>query len=141
MGAGLPNVAISDMQLHAPTRIARAFTHGRSMWEIPLDDLTDVTEHATTPSVFSLAQNYPNPFNPSTIISFDLMQPSPALLRVYDAAGRTVATLVDENLPAGKHSISWHGKNASGDPVSSGVYFYRLDVSGRGEMKKMALIR
>ncbi|MFN0159309.1 MAG: FlgD immunoglobulin-like domain containing protein [Bacteroidota bacterium] len=141
MGSGFPNVAISDMQLHATTRIARAFTHGRSMWEIGLDQLTDIAETQTRPLEFTLSQNYPNPFNPSTAIPFALTRSSHTRLLIYDAAGRSVATLVDDVLPAGEHSVSWNARTSAGMPVSSGVYFYRLTVQGRHEIKKMILMR
>lgn len=138
MGAGLPNAAVSDMQLHAPTRIARAFTHGRSMWEINLDDLvsTSVAAGNETPADFRLDQNYPNPFNPGTAIPFTLLRNARVRLVVYDAAGREVRVLVDEALSAGAYSTTWHGGNAA-----SGVYFYRLEVGERHEVKKMTLLR
>lgn len=137
MGAGLPNAAVSDMQLHAPTRIARAFTHGRSMWEINLEELvTGVAMQETPPGSFTLLQNYPNPFNPSTVIPFVLAESRHVRLAIYDVTGREVSVLLDERLPAGRHSASWHGATAA-----AGVYFYRLDMEGRSEVKKMVLLR
>ena len=96
------------------------------------------------PKTFSLEQNYPNPFNPSTAISYQL--PAKAgtafkvMLRVYDILGRQVATLVNEEKPAGVYKAEW---NAS---VPSGVYFYRLEAVGRDgamfvETKRMLLVR
>lgn len=144
MGTGLPNVAISDMQIHAPTRIALAFTHGRSMWEISLDELTGVetTRGGDVPVSFELGQNYPNPFNPATIIPYRLTRESHVRLSVYDAVGREVKTLIDERVSAGRYTISWDGRNAKGDAVSSGVYFYTMNIEGvNKQSRKMIVLR
>ncbi|UCH83662.1 MAG: M6 family metalloprotease domain-containing protein [Candidatus Latescibacterota bacterium] len=89
----------------------------------------------------SLGQNYPNPFNPTTRIDFSLPERSHVSIVVYDPAGRQVMTLVDDVRPAGVNNITWNGKNASGDPVSSGVYFYRLTSAKRVLTRKMILLR
>ncbi len=144
MGTGLPNVAISDMHLHAPTRIVRAFTHGRSMWQINIDSLaiTGVAEGQDVPTTFELAQNYPNPFNPATTIAYQISSQAAIQLVVYDAAGKEVRTLIDETIPAGRHSVSWDGKNQSGSSVASGFYFYRMIVGGAVQQtRKMLLIK
>jgi photosystem II stability/assembly factor-like uncharacterized protein len=143
MGANLPNAAVSDMQLHAPTRIARAFTHGRSMWEINLDDLvvTNVAGQGEVPARFSLAQNYPNPFNPATTIAYEVPVQGTVTLIVYDAAGREVRTLVDGTIAAGSYSVTWDGRNQAGDLVASGVYLYRLVVGNEMKTRKMLLAR
>jgi hypothetical protein len=88
------------------------------------------------PTVFSLAQNYPNPFNPATQIEFGLPAPSRVELTVYNVLGQTVATLVNGDMPAGNHTITWDGSS-----VSSGVYFYRLTTNGFVETKKMMLLK
>ena len=88
------------------------------------------------PSAYSLGQNYPNPFNPMTTITFALPSKSFVSLKVFDALGRDVATLVSEELPAGTYSQQW---NAPGFP--SGVYFYRLQASSTIETKKLILLR
>jgi hypothetical protein len=131
MGTGLPNAAVSDMQLHAPTRIVRAFTHGRSMWQINIDELTavEVAQHKNLPVTFDLLQNYPNPFNPNTIIGYQLSREATVQLVVHDVSGKEVRTLVDGIIRAGQHSVSWNGTGQSGTVVSSGVYFCRLTVS------------
>jgi photosystem II stability/assembly factor-like uncharacterized protein len=144
MGTGLPNVAVSDMQLHQPTRIARAFTHGRSAWQISLDSLviTDVAEETSQPTAFELAQNYPNPFNPNTTIAYSLSKEADVRLTVFDVEGKQVRTLVSERIPAGNNSVTWDGRNGEGSTVSSGVYFYRLVVAGsRQLMRKMLLLK
>jgi hypothetical protein len=96
------------------------------------------------PSGFVLNQNYPNPFNPTTTISYTLPIHSSVSINIFDALGRNVATLVNEEKPAGKHEIQFNAKN-----LSSGIYFYRIQVrhiSGGPsavltETKKLVLLR
>jgi hypothetical protein len=93
------------------------------------------------PQVFTLSQNAPNPFNPSTVISFSVVSAAPSRLAVYDALGREVAVLVDGFMQAGNHEVRWNGRDSNGNPVSSGVYLYRLEAGGKAETKKMMLVR
>jgi hypothetical protein len=88
------------------------------------------------PTAFKLFQNYPNPFNPSTKISWQSTVGSWQTLKVYDVLGREVATLVNEEKPAGIYEIEF---NAS--ELSSGIYFYKLQTHDFSETKKMILIR
>jgi subtilisin-like proprotein convertase family protein len=88
------------------------------------------------PSGFALYNNYPNPFNPATKIKFDLPQSSYVKLVVYDALGREVKVLINEQLRAGTYETDW---NASNNP--SGVYFYRFTSSEYVETKKMILLK
>jgi len=81
------------------------------------------------PSEFSLSQNYPNPFNPNTVISYQLPVTSKVTLKVYDIIGREVATLVNEEKPAGTHEIKFTVGQDSSPDIASGVYFYQLLVS------------
>ncbi|MCK9409809.1 MAG: T9SS type A sorting domain-containing protein, partial [Bacteroidetes bacterium] len=73
------------------------------------------------PTVYSLNQNYPNPFNPSTTISFGLPEESMVTLKIFDALGREITTLVQNQLSAGNYQYLW---NASG--LSSGMYMYKI---------------
>ena len=144
MGTGLPNVVIDDMRLHQPTRIIRAFTHGRSMWQLSIDSLvtTGVSEQAHLPTGFSLAQNYPNPFNPSTTIVFSTSRQDRVQLTIYDGEGKEVRTLVNSQISPGTHTILWDGHNSEGNPVGSGVYYCRILVGGAGQLtKRMVLLR
>ncbi|MBM2841390.1 MAG: Por secretion system C-terminal sorting protein [Bacteroidetes bacterium] len=103
-------------------------------------------ENPPLPEVYSLSQNYPNPFNPTTVIRFALPQASEVTLNVYDLLGRRVTTLVDGEQSAGYHSVEWNGTNSSGNKISSGVYFYRIEArSGGGihfaSLKKMLILK
>ena len=93
------------------------------------------------PSSFALAGNYPNPFNPSTTIAFSLPEEGEANLAVYDLSGRLVKVLIKERLTAGRHTVQWQGRNASGAMVASGVYIYCLRYNNRELAGKMLLLR
>ncbi len=100
------------------------------------DSLTAVTENNKIPNDFILYNNYPNPFNPATTISYFLNKNSNVTLKVYDVLGKEISVLVNDNLPAGKHKYKF-----SGNGLSSGVYFYQIDVSGKIKTGKMILIK
>ena len=94
-------------------------------------------ERADIPDQFRLLPNYPNPFNPVTTLSYDIPQISPVQLRVYDALGRQVATLVKrENHPAGNFTITFDASQ-----LSSGIYYSRLESQGQSRIQKMLLIK
>jgi hypothetical protein len=85
-------------------------------------------------SSFSLEQNYPNPFNPSTSISYTMPVSGQVTIKVLDLLGKEVATLVNDQKSAGTYTIYFNGVDASGAPVASGTYMYRMDVtSAKGE--------
>jgi hypothetical protein len=83
-----------------------------------------------------LEQNYPNPFNPSTTIHFSVPSSEFVTLKVFDVLGNEVATLVNEEQPAGNYEIEF-----SPAGLSSGIYFYKLHAGSFVETKKMILIR
>ncbi len=88
------------------------------------------------PAQFSLSQNYPNPFNPVTKINFAVSKAGIVTLKIYDAAGKEVSTLVNQNLSAGTYDYSFNASN-----LPSGVYFYSLVAGDFKETKKMMLIK
>jgi hypothetical protein len=88
-----------------------------------------------------LEQNVPNPFNPSTRIEFTLLHAGLAALRIYDATGRLVTTLVDRDLPAGRHGVTWDGLNSRQQRVATGVYFYQLRSERTVETRSMVLLK
>ena len=81
-------------------------------------------------------QNYPNPFNPVTKIDFALQKAGFVSLKVYDYIGREISLLVSKEMDQGAHSVTF---DASG--LSSGVYFYRLEVNGFTQTKKMTFVK
>ncbi|KAF0139460.1 MAG: FG-GAP repeat protein [Stygiobacter sp.] len=106
------------------------------------NDLTDVEEEIEIlPSSFTLSQNYPNPFNPSTVISYQLPKQSRVQIKIYDAIGNEIRSLIDEEKSAGKYNILWDSRNNYGTRVSSGVYFYKITADGFAQTKKMVLMK
>ena len=90
------------------------------------------------PRMLRLEQNYPNPFNAETIIRYALPHPARVRLVIYNALGRHVQTLVDQEQVAGPYSVIWDGR----DEVSTGTYFYRLEVDEEcREVRRMLLLR
>ena len=116
--------------------------------DLSLEGLVDVKEiiNNQSPPVYILKQNYPNPFNPTTKISWQSPVGSWQTLKVYDVLGNEVATLVDEYKPAGSYEVEFSavGGSASGGDayyLSSGVYFYKIQVGEYVSVKKMILLR
>ena len=93
------------------------------------------------PGYAALGANYPNPFNPSTTIPFTLARRGHVSLRVHDAAGRTIAILIDGEQPAGTNSVTWDGRSDAGQPVASGVYFVRMVTESGGFTRKLVLVK
>ncbi len=91
---------------------------------------------AEHPETFTLAQNYPNPFNPTTTIRFSLGQRQKVTLKVFDLLGREVATLINNQLNAGEHAVTFKAKN-----LPSGVYVYRLQAGRFVQQRKMILMK
>ena len=89
----------------------------------------------------TLEQNHPNPFNPSTTIAYTIEETSNVVVGIYDAAGTLVTRLKAGEQPAGRHEMTWNGADASGRPVGSGVYFYRLETNGGAGARKMVLLK
>jgi hypothetical protein len=103
----------------------------------------EVEVDLSLPQSFSLEQNYPNPFNPVTKIKYTIpnvtlsgVEGSRVIFKVYDIIGNEVATLVNENKPAGNYEVTFGAKN-----LSSGTYFYKLQAESFTETKKMVLIK
>lgn len=91
---------------------------------------------------YGLLQNMPNPFNPATTIRYVLARTGMVDLQVWNARGQLVRTLVRSQQPAGWNEVTWLGDDDNGNPVASGVYFYRLGVDGMGwQTRKMVLLR
>ena len=90
---------------------------------------------------FHLGQNYPNPFNPETWIPYQLAAAAPVTLFIYDATGRRVHVEIVGHRRAGAHTAYWDGRNASGEPVASGIYFYTIEAGHFRATRKMFIQR
>jgi hypothetical protein len=100
------------------------------------DDLAEFKTQTNYPTEFALDQNFPNPFNPTTNIAYAIPSDSRVTLKVYSSLGQEIATLVDENMTAGRYVATW---NANG--IASGTYFYRMQAGSTVLTKKMMVLR
>ncbi len=135
-GGGLdeaPNMQIPAQFAVRSTEQAMALE--KSLFDA-LGGMAPDTKPRPLPLKHRLYQNFPNPFNPTTQIMFDLIEAGDVKLTVYDILGREVGTLLSEHREAGRHTFEF---NAAA--LSSGVYFYRLDVNGFSDVKKMLLMK
>ncbi|NWF50916.1 MAG: T9SS type A sorting domain-containing protein [Ignavibacteriaceae bacterium] len=99
--------------------------------------ITSVEDNRSTSlSDYSLQQNYPNPFNPSTSIQYSIGSSQFVTLKVFDVLGKEVATLVNEEKPAGSHQVTFDARE-----LASGIYLYRLSANSFTETKKLILIK
>ncbi|MBC8345599.1 MAG: Ig-like domain-containing protein, partial [Candidatus Marinimicrobia bacterium] len=96
---------------------------------------------ASIPETFALNQNYPNPFNPTTTITFSLPVPSHVNLSVYNVLGQKVMTIEKGWMNMGMHQALWNGRDAQGNAVSSGLYFYSLEAENFRQVKKMIFMK
>ena len=132
-------LAITDGQIET------VLTAGMEM-ELDSGDRELTVSLRPLPKVTQLLQNYPNPFNPETWIPYQLNQASEVSLSVYSSEGKLVRQIDLGLKPAGNYqrterSIYWDGRNASGESVSSGVYFYRLQAGDYSQTRKMVILK
>jgi hypothetical protein len=85
---------------------------------------------------YKLMQNFPNPFNPSTTIEYNITEQEQVILKIYDAIGNEITTLVDGLKSKGRHSVVLDGSN-----LSSGVYFYKIEAGNFSNTKKIVLLK
>jgi len=90
---------------------------------------------------YNLHQNYPNPFNPITTISYEIPEQAEVSLTVYDVRGQELTALQDGVKTPGNYEVQWNGTNNSGNPVSTGVYFARLQAGSYSKTIKMVYLR
>ena len=98
--------------------------------------ITSISPSSIQPVNFELHQNYPNPFNPSTNIKFDIAKKSFVNVIVYDALGRELEMLVNEELNPGSYSVVFNGSR-----LSSGIYYYKIVADEFSDVKKMLLVK
>jgi photosystem II stability/assembly factor-like uncharacterized protein len=113
---------------------------------IPQPTNVEDDSNSFPPNDFILFQNFPNPFNPSTIIKYEIPGQTRndnvlIILKIYDVLGNEVATLVNEEKPAGTYEVEFNSHSGEVRNLSSGVYFYQLRTEGFIQSKKMILLR
>ncbi len=111
-----------------------------------LIDLMDIqqtvaNDNSNIESVDLAISNYPNPFNPETTISFNVENQQHAKLEIFNLKGQKVYSTIKDNLTSGRNTIVWKGNNTHGKKVSSGLYFYRLNVDGKSVNGKMMMVK
>lgn len=121
---------------HVITRDEWNETLSPDSFQFTIDSPVGVEDRQTRPFSFRLDQNYPNPFNPQTTFRFSVPENGLVTLKIYDVLGRDIATLVNETMPLGEHTVTW---DATG--VASGVYLYRLSHEGRSYTRRLLLLR
>ena len=93
------------------------------------------------PKIFTLSQNYPNPFNPITTLKYELPEDSFVDVTVYDMLGNVARNLINTNQSSGHKSLQWNATNNQGEPVSAGVYIYKIQAGDFVDTKKMILLK
>jgi len=102
---------------------------------------SDVAPPSMVPMVTALHAPYPNPFNPSTTVSFDLAKPGAVTLVVYSVDGRRVTTLHNGEMGAGRHAVTWDGRDERGRTVAAGSYMCRLVTIDSEQVRRLTLVK
>lgn len=114
----------------------RIFPHGLHPRDFFKKSASDASEEKNIPEKLGFLKNYPNPFNPSTTIEFDLAEVTEVRIDIYNNAGQKVETLLNKSMQAGNHKIEWDGSG-----MASGIYYYKIQVSGFQDVKRMILVK
>ena len=96
---------------------------------------------AACAAALALAPNVPNPFNPRVTVAFTLVAAGRTRVTVVDLAGRVVATVLDRELPAGRHDVEWNGRDRNGRAVAAGAYLMSVESGRARSSTKMLLVR
>lgn len=97
-------------------------------------------ENIQSSLLFPQLSNYPNPFNPTTTIEFSIQNDSNIEISIYNNKGQKIKTIAQNDFQKGQHSINWNGDDEFGRPVSSGIYYYKLNVNGKTKAVKKCLL-
>ncbi len=103
--------------------------------------VTAIDEPTTLANQYELAQNYPNPFNPETTIEYHLAKSGNVSLKIYNSLGQQIRTLIEVQQTAGRHSVNWDGRDALGNAVPGGTYFYRISSGNFVQTRKMTILK
>jgi hypothetical protein len=131
--------ALGDAEQQVPVSVG----NGRSVANVELIlGTTSVKDaNAPVPDKFALEQNFPNPFNPETSIKYHLPVRTNVTLRIYNALGQEVRTLINELQDAGVYNAPWDGKDKNGRQLSTGLYLFRLEAGDFVMTRKMAMVK
>ena len=101
----------------------------------------ELTDSFVIPNQYKLYQNYPNPFNPTTVIQYDVPDPSQITLTVYDLSGREINQLINETQSPGLKTVVWDGRDFMGNRMGAGIYIYQLKSGNYIDSKKMLFVK
>lgn len=87
----------------------------------------------------AISSAYPNPFNPRISIAYQLSSAKPVKIDVYNGRGQLIKTLVNESKQAGQYTVEWNGSSQNGNPMSSGIYYLRMQAGSIREIRKITL--
>jgi len=116
------------------------YTNGTDIIYTFLNGLTGIPDNELTASSKLNLHSYPNPFNPTTTIEFSINNDSNIELSIFNIKGQNIKTLANNEFAQGNHSVIWNGDDEFGKPVSSGLYYYTLNVNGKTEAVKKCLL-
>ncbi len=119
------------------------FLRGAILNGVKYGTITSVKENNSDlqPKNFEIFPNYPNPFNGRTSISFYIKTEQDINISIYDLLGRKVASLLNNKISSGFHTIAWTGKSDQGNELSSGVYIFRIQGQSNFKQMKMLMIK
>jgi hypothetical protein len=130
-------VARGSSNLNSITKLRELTDHVQSIYDNNFQSVLSVNDISEEiPAQYSLSQNYPNPFNPVTNLEFGISKLGFVSLKVFDALGKEIRTLVNEMKSPGTYRVNFDG---SGLP--SGIYFYKLTADGFSDTKRMILLK
>lgn len=137
--SGLYSTAIRDIQIDEFNN--KWIIHPNAISVFNENGVTSVRVGDELPNNITLLQNYPNPFNPNTSIQYAVSSRQFVSLKVYDVLGSEVATLVNEELPAGEYEVEFNSHSGEVRNLPSGIYFYQIKAGSFIQTKKMILIK
>jgi len=143
MPAGEFKISATSANGDAEQTVPVSVGNGRNAANVELIlGTTSVQETAAEiPATFELEQNYPNPFNPETSIKYHLPVRTNVTLRIYNALGQEIRTLVNTLQDGGVYSATWDGKDNNGRQLSTGLYLFRLEAGDFVMTRKMAMVK
>ncbi|MDN5199843.1 FlgD immunoglobulin-like domain containing protein [Fulvivirgaceae bacterium BMA10] len=139
------NVVVNMIRYRSSDGTVVIGTHGNGVYSKVFDNVLDLSMETSDP-VYSLDQNFPNPFSEHTTIKFSLPSESVGRIKIFDAQGKSIRTILLARQFPGENEVIWDGNDAEGTPVANGVYYYRLDFgintfNSEKLTKKMILVR
>jgi len=130
------NVVVNMIDVRESDGLVVAATHGNGVYSAQFS-----AADRPKAAAIKLYQNYPNPFNIETRISYTMPNPGNVELTIYNILGQKITSLLNGYKDAGNHSIVWDGKNTNGFSVSSGVFFYKIQIGNFVQIKRMILVK